>query len=593
MTIQLARDILGRLGGGRIAHDAADGGVLVAELRLNGCIALPLDEAGAEADILIVDLAGEDPAGRVAVALARVTARDLALVGAGRPRAEIEALLFAGGWRRHPAAMQAHEFGAFDAQTTASLNLYQRLPQDAPAAITEDALRHPGPLADARIARYAMAAHYVRTGDRVLDCRSGAGDGLAVLAASTRGGAFVGVEPELALRAYAQACHGGAGMDFVGEDPEALAGVPDHSIDLIACLDSLETAEDPEAMLAAFKRVLKPDGRIVVGATAPFAPAVTQAMAQLFVLEARHLQLALAGRSLWKGALDGPEQGEWTLIVAGGNPFECDEALAAAYVHPAFGARGAAPTVADFGASYDNPYLYRSLIQMGERMSDDEKLIRMALMVAKSARADSPDRGGAIAVLGYRVLEGRGADAAPEIMALIDSYLEAAVAAQDPHAQRWRLSLEFLAARLMEMTGDRDAALDWYAKAGRRDWRGFSPLLATKTIAAGFYEGRLHLFAGDEASARRCFEHGLREALAAAAWPPDQVVGDFARPLPFGMQELAEVVDMGAQCATALANLHLWKRSPGLFWSTIDTRRFGLASWAKDLERENERLRAA
>ena len=50
---------------------------------------------------------------------------------------------------------------------------------------------------------------------------------------------------------------------------------------------------------------------------------------------------------------------------------------------------------------------------------------------------------------------------------------------------------------------------------------------------------------------------------------------------------------MGSQCATALAELPLWRRSPGLYMKQIDTRRFGLASWAKDMESENRRLTGA
>ena len=70
-------------------------------------------------------------------------------------------------------------------------------------------------------------------------------------------------------------------------------------------------------------------------------------------------------------------------------------------------------------------------------------------------------------------------------------------------------------------------------------------------------------------------------------------MGPADQPLSFYLQELAEVIDMGSQCANALANFAIWERDPGLFWRQVDVRRFGLASWARDLERENERLRAA
>jgi hypothetical protein len=81
--------------------------------------------------------------------------------------------------------------------------------------------------------------------------------------------------------------------------------------------------------------------------------------------------------------------------------------------------------------------------------------------------------------------------------------------------------------------------------------------------------------------------------MRASACPHDAQMGPAERPLPFYLQELAEVIDMGAQCANALAHFDLWDRDPGLFWRQVDVRRFGLASWARDLERENARLRAA
>ncbi|HEX9447590.1 MAG TPA: hypothetical protein VF920_06400, partial [Dongiaceae bacterium] len=61
-------------------------------------------------------------------------------------------------------------------------------------------------------------------------------------------------------------------------------------------------------------------------------------------------------------------------------------------------------------------------------------------------------------------------------------------------------------------------------------------------------------------------------------------------PIPFALQEMAEVLDMGGQCAVALTYLPIWSESPGLFWQQIDIKRFGLASWARDLTRINDAL---
>jgi hypothetical protein len=232
------------------------------------------------------------------------------------------------------------------------------------------------------------------------------------------------------------------------------------------------------------------------------------------------------------------------------------------------------------------------LVHVGERLSAEDMLFNLALTTANHTRADSPDRGGGITVLGYMVLENRNLDDARNVIALIEDYA-AAGESDNPHTHRWRVSHSFLAGRLMEMCDDQAAALAWYGRCVALGWRGFTPLLATKTVAAWFYQGRLHLLNGDEASARRCFESGVHDALDAARFPSDDILGDPAAPLPFGLRELAEVADMGSQCATALAELPLWRRSPGVFMRNIDTRRFGLHTWAKDLERENRRLTGA
>ncbi len=197
-------------------------------------------------------------------------------------------------------------------------------------------------------------------------------------------------------------------------------------------------------------------------------------------------------------------------------------------------------------------------------------------------------------MLGYRVLELRLTHLADQIVALIAAYVAQPLDDDTPvHVRRWRISLAFLAGRLSELTGDREAAKNWYAQAATGEWAAFSPLLATKAIAASFFQARLMLADGDSQGALTCFRHGVDTALKAAAFPHAEQMGPTDKPLSFYLTELAEVIDMGSQCANAVANFHLWQRDPGLFWRQVDVRRFGLASWARDLEQENQRLRAA
>jgi SAM-dependent methyltransferase len=413
-----------------------------------------------------------------------------------------------------------------------------------------DWLRQSSPWADAAIARYALAAEIVRPGDRVLDCACGLGAGTAVLAAMSRGAAFLGVDPDPDNVAYAELNYGGPTIRFAATDPQSLEDVEDGSIDLVVAQDVLEYAEDWETVLAAFQRVLKPDGRVICtvpdrwadGAGRLTGPGhrrlfdsdtLIQALAGRFLVETKHIQLAPGGvrlpsapRILRRWPLDKPQDAEWLIVAASANPYSATEAQMAAYTHPKFSAPDARPpVVADFGRFYDNPYLYRPLVQMGERLRDDGLLLNLALVTAEHARADSPDRGGAIAVLGYMVLERRNLDDADKVVALIEAYAGAGET-DNPHTARWRLSHAFLAGKLMELRNDKAAAMAWYRKAAELDWRTFSPLLATKTVAAWFHLGRLYLLAGDEAAAREAFEAGVREALEAARAPVRDIVGD-------------------------------------------------------------------
>jgi hypothetical protein len=87
------------------------------------------------------------------------------------------------------------------------------------------------------------------------------------------------------------------------------------------------------------------------------------------------------------------------------------------------------------------------------------------------------------------------------------------------------------------------------------------------------------------------FQRGVEVAGQVAAADHATAMGGTERPLPFYLQELAEVIDMASQCANALFHMPLFARDPGLYWRQVDVKRFGLASWALDLERENDRLR--
>jgi len=454
------------------------------------------------------------------------------------------------------------------------LGLFRRAGADTP----HFPFRSTGAAADAFIARYAMAAGKARPGDSIFVDGAAASVGAEILAALSR-----------------------AGNITCDADPGEAAP---NRFDLIVAFDS-PSIDGWRARLDIYARLLKPDGRIVVGwrrLDDVSAPAdwhgFHAALCERFLLEARYHHIVPGpdtdqeGRALHPVSIDAPQIGNWLIAIASANPLEGAD-LRADYRHPAFDhGDGPLPTVVDFRTAYDNPYLYRTMVQMGERLGDDMKLARLAEIVSQDSAPASADRGAAITVLGYRVLELRLEESVMPIIRLIEQYrLATAGEKSHPHVARWRISQAFLAARLYELAGDHPQAIRWFNTAAQGEWRIFSPLLATKAVAASFHEGRLHLAGNDMPAAHRCFRRGLDASLEALSFPHGELLGAHERPLPFYMQELAEVADMGSQCGNALANFDLWERDPGLFWRQVDIRRFGLASWARDLERENKSLR--
>ncbi len=556
--------------------------------------------------------------------------QNLFLIGHGISgiRRPLENQLFAHGWRRHPASLTVADYEAMHDDMLPRHAVYQRVPADAASRwpvvelrkernLHMDMLRESGSRADAHIVRYALAASLIRPGDTVLDCACGLGYGSAVIAATTQASEVIGVDVDDGAVAYANANYGGPNVRFKTGDASALADIPDASVDFIASMETIEHAQDWKAVAKEFARVLKPDGRLITSVADRWTDdtgndpnphryhvfdwnKLREGLVEDFVLESRYVQTAPGGfkwpqtpRQLKRIPFDSDIEGEWMLVVASANPFARAEELRPSFRHPAFAdslsASGA--VVVDFGTHYDNPWLYRTLVQAGERIHDDAVLLRLANLVADNACPGSADQGAALCVKGYRILEQRQVSATGELIRRIESYRDGTEATTNPHVQRWRISLAFVAGCLSELSGAFDDALKWFALAAKLDWRPFSPILTTKTIAAAFHAARVALVFDDEARALSFFQMGVSTALEAARSNPNDVAGSIAFPIPFGLVELGEVMDLGGQCAIAIAALPLWRRAPGAFWSRVNSKRFGLLGWNQALEQENAWLR--
>lgn len=646
MSIETAKSIVRVFGPCQLVHWRAKNPDLLKELLLIGCDAYAVGPCeanhprwiGQEADkqpplmpgALLEINSDRETTQLLQMLLALPQIRDLCLIARDlAPRKAFENAIFSMGWRRHPASVETGNYESLQDDVLPHLSFYQRIPAEAAKrwpiqALAEernlhmDMLRESGCRADAHVVRYALAATLVRPGDTVLDCACGLGYGSAIVAATCQAAKVIGVDADANTIAYAQANYGGPNVSFQVGDAASLDNIPDASVDFIVSMETIEHVADWHATIAAFARVLKPDGRLIASVPDRWVDETGQdpnryhvfnwdklrsGLIDDFVVERRFIQEAPGGfkltgaaRKLRPVSLTADVESEWILVVASANPFARTEELRGGFVHPAFGAalEASGAAIVDFGRYYDNPWLYRTLVQMGERLGDDGILARLADLVMNNTRAGSADQGAALCAAGYRILEQREAGGAADLIERIGAYhdvtADPAIVAANPHVQRWRISSAYLAGRLAELSGAPDDAAIWFSCAANLDWRPFSPLLATKTVGASFHAARLRLARGDENEAASFFRRGLKAALDAAASDPRDIVGTIDTPIPFGCVELAEVMDMGGQCATALSLLPLWRRSPGAFWQKVDMKRFGLATWAKDVEAENKRL---
>ncbi|MGI4718459.1 MAG: methyltransferase domain-containing protein [Janthinobacterium lividum] len=649
-----AEALLRLCGAGAVLHVGGANDFLARALLQRGAVAgwlADLDaEGGPQADCVVAEagwLLGRKDGLEAAFARLRAQARRFVVVrtsglggnwraARGMERAAWENAAIGAGFRRAPVAVSIDEYRtpgaaermplllAFERIDDAVLAQWPlaRLPKDR--GLHMDMSRQSGARADAGMVRYALAAGLVRPGDTVLDCACGLGYGSAILAAQSGGARFIGIGLDADTVAYAHANFGRQyGVEYRAASATDLSGIPDDSIDLLVFFETIGRLEDYHAFLREARRVLRPDGRIVAGVPnlwvdetgrdpdpsrvhASDYPSFRAAVAEYFLVEERWAQTAPGGvklpdapRALHRLPIDLPDEvagdTEWLVLVGSVDPLV--KKASVGFRHPAFAAQaeGASPIaeagwLVDFAQHFDNPWLYRPLVQMGERIRDRGVLLDLAARTIDSTRRDGADFGAALTVLAYAMLEEQEALLAGDVLALTEQYVQ--LASANPHVQRWQISSGYAAARLALALGERELARMYFGAVEGADFMVFSPLLATKTIASSFQLGTMALAEGDPERARGHFAQGVAAARRALHADDLNAIGRPDAPLAFGFTELAEVADMGAQCARALELLPLYARSPGQFWRRVDTRRFGVVSWAQAVERENHHLRA-
>lgn len=524
----------------------------------------------------------------------RVSSRAVLLYASGHLREQWETECLQRACRKHPLHQLLVPFDGLDWLTQPAVMLFEPLPEDVTLArsivdlaatrdLHMDMLREGGRRADAHVGRYMLARQFIRPGDRVLDAACGMGYGSAILTDSTLAERVVGLDiDEWAIR-YATD-HYGRGrsrLSFAQRDLSTIGDWAPGSFDAVVSFETLEHIADPDAFLAACKRLLTPAGRLIgsvpnewvdeTGADPNpyhlhvFTRDTLVAMVRKHFLVERvfgqtaggGMKLPDSGRALWTD--DGQRDAEWWLVAGMTGP---DAKTDAPFRHGLLDdATATQPEVVAFAERYDNPWLVRAMVTIGMRTESKELLDRFATATLATTGNSTADAGAALCVAAYRQLENGSASAA-HLLDLIDRYC--ATPATVPHVRRWQISLRYVEGLLSLASGDTSRAMRALEACASADALDFSPLLATKTVGASLLRGWLAAQKKDAETARHWWTHGITQAERALHRPWSELVLNLVSPAVFGLREATTVVDLASRCATGLSLLpHLHER-PGV-----------------------------
>ncbi len=110
--------------------------------------------------------------------------------------------------------------------------------------------------------RYQFALGFLKGGEVVLDAACGSGYGSQILAKKAK--KVFGVDASDHAVAFAQKTYTENNLSFEVADLNKPLNVPDNSCDVIVSFETLEHVYSQENMLSEFRRVLKPNGLLLI-----------------------------------------------------------------------------------------------------------------------------------------------------------------------------------------------------------------------------------------------------------------------------------------------------------------------------------------
>ncbi|MFL9894694.1 glycosyltransferase [Paraburkholderia sp. RL17-381-BIF-C] len=465
-----------------------------------------------------------------------------------------------------------YEVCAFERAANASM--------DQSPALAEDALRHTDRASRTAVAEVTQIDSFVRVGDTVLVLDDMAGSGAYIVAQNSTARHVLGVLPDALRCGYALTQYGVAGrVDFRPWSGEELRGLARHSFDVVICRDLRRFAPLDWPRLAD---IVRPGGRLILGLRAlesvGDASVETQSPVELLRSATGSTHTDWLPECAFVSPPDAPSDFAWRkialdertaagdghlIVVSMRDPVGAD---ASAFVDTMYEhADSPAFNVLPDGRSMVNPWLFRSMVTMGTRMNNDAELGSLQARVLEQAPHDTADYGAALCGHAYRVLAARAsAETVRTCVAEIQAYVDTNKG--DAQYLRWSISQSYVAAKLLQAVGDLEGAESWALKCAALDPVPFSPLLATKTVAALDLAASFAVIRRDYEAARRCLERAVQEVQRVLSGDWVNILGDLAKPLSFGLPEVSQLAELGARCAYLLNYLADAEYRPGLVW---------------------------
>ena len=205
-----------------------------------------------------------------------------------------------------------------------------------------------------------------------------------------------------------------------------------------------------------------------------------------------------------------------------------------------------------FSRDYQNPYLVRGAVTIGERFSDAAGLQKLQVEGMSIYPHDSVDYGAMLCGALYSEKSLRnGFIPASELFEATRAY--ASLAHPPAHVLRWQVSCLYAAGLLAQSQRDMPLAVEFWLCCMERDVLEYSPLLGTKTLDAAFALVKIHMDRGELGRAKELLVWSLTEAerLVRGDWINVRGVS-VTTPLYFGYVELSQVLDKASRAANLL-----------------------------------------